>query len=216
MTGTEIIAECDVIFGQRGVGDIGPDNWLTWINSGILYMSTALCVHEHLKIDFSVPANETEVSMAAFAENSKFVSFTDPWGNEGTIYPPGTKEPLVRIRPQDLAYQHLAGHTTHKVYFARGNILYIFPAISSEKLYNMLYYARATKLADEGNTPIFDNEAYHFALVDYALSKAFASKVTEGTRLADSKFHYDKFYQQVIDIKTGKSSQPVGRAGEQK
>lgn len=212
MTGNEIIAECKVIFGQRGVGEIGPDNWLKWINSGILYMSTALCVYEKHENNVSVPTDTIKVDLAGY----DFVSFVDPWGNEGAIMDDDTGETLVRIRPQDMPFQHLSGHTSHKVYYTRAEMLYIFPPVSGEKKYDIIMFAKALPLTSPTAIPVFSNEAYHFALVDFALSRAFASKITEGTRMDSAKFHYDKFYQQVVDIKTGKSSKPPGKGGEGK
>lgn len=210
MTGDEIIAECNVIFGQRGVGEIGPSNWLEWINSGILYMSTALCVYEKEQSNFGIEENLLQAPLP-----EDFVSFTDPWGNEGSVLDIDTGETLVRVRPQDVPFQHLAGHTGHKIYYTRGARIYLFPPVSSGKYYWLIYFAKApTILGIE--EPVFDNEAYHYALVDFALSKAFASKVTEGTRLEDSKFHYEKFYRQVVDIKTGKSSKPLTGVDEAK
>jgi len=211
MTGNEIIAECNVIFGKRGTGEIGPDNWLKWINGGILYMSTALCVYEKLDLGWAMPGNTILADLP-----TDFVSFVDPWGNEGAVINRLTNETLVRVRPQDLPFQHLAGHTTHKVYYVRGLIIYMFPSILHNIDYELVYFAEAPELANGTQTPVFNNVAYHFALVDFALSRAFASKVTEGTRMDSAKFHYDKFYQQVVDIKTGKSSKPLTGVDEGK
>ena len=210
MTGNEIIVECNVVFGQRGVGEIGPDNWLKWINSGILYMSTALCVYEKEEEFLLVPHDEIQITLP-----SDFVSFVDPWENEGAVMNITTGETLVRIRPQDMPFQHLAGHTSRKVYYSRGARIYLFPSTTLDVSFYVIYFAKAPsiKLTEE---PVFDNEAYHFALVDFALSKAFASKVTEGTRMDSAEYHYKKFYQQVVDIKTGKSSKPLTGVDEGK